>query len=565
MVLGRREFMRLGATAAAATAASRLPMPALGFAEEAPAARIEEVTIAQLQRAMAAGRLSARSLVRMYLARIEALDRHGPRLNSILEVNPDAQDIAGRLDRERRGGETRGPLHGIPILLKDNIDTHDRMMTTAGSLALVGTPPSQDSTVAAQLRKAGAILLGKTNMSEWANFRSFHSSSGWCGRAGQCLNPYFLDRNPCGSSSGSGIAPSANLTAASIGTETDGSVVCPATANAVVGIKPTVGLTSRAGVVPISHSQDTIGVHARTVADAAVVLDAIVSRTPDPRDPTTKDGRDKIPADYTAFLDTNGLKGARIGVARAGVSGYSEETDRVFDDAVAGMRSAGAVIVDPADIPTIDQINRGAEEITVLVFEFKRDLNSYLATRTGVPIQTLADAIQFNLDHAEQELKWFLQEWFDFVQADPFDNATYLDALARQRLLGGKDGIDAVLGASNLDAIVAPTGAPPWTTDLVNGDHFLGASSSPAAIAGYPLINVPAGSAFGLPVGITFMSTAFSEPKLIKLASGFEAATHARRKPQFLRTLPLDGPERKRRRHGEEEPDEGLRPAVRQL
>ena len=573
--LRRRDLLRIGVTAATATAAARLlggtvPFAEaarathIPFAESAPATGIEEATIAQLQAAMAAGRLSARSLVRMYLARVERLDENGPELNSILEVNPDARAIARQLDDERRRDHVRGPLHGIPILLKDNIDTHDRMQTGAGSLALVGTPPLQDSTVAARLREAGAVILGKTNMSEWANFRSFHSSSGWSGRAGQCLNPYFLDRNPCGSSSGSGIAPSANLCAASIGTETDGSVVCPATACGVVGIKPTVGLTSRAGVVPIAHSQDTVGVHARTVADAAAVLDAIVSRTPDPRDPATSAGRDKIPRNYVEFIDPNGLKGARIGVAREGVSGYSEETDRVFEEAIAAMRSAGAEVIDPADIPTIGQINQGVEEITVLVFEFKRDLNAYLATRTGVPVRTLADAIQFNLDHAVQELKWFLQELFDFAESDPFNTATYLDALARERRLGGQDGIDAVLQTFRLDAIVAPTGSPAWTIDLVNGDHFLGASSSPAAIAGYPLINVPAGTAFGVPVGITFMGTAFGEPGLIKLASGFEAVTRARRKPQFLPTLPLNESVRVRHDDHERRPQR-TGPTLRQL
>jgi amidase len=547
--LGRRDLLRLGAAAAMA--------PLTAGAAEAntsrdsnPFAEIEEATIAELQGAMRRGHLTSRQLTEIYLARIEALDRRGPTLNSVIEVNPDAEWIAKRLDAERRAGRVRGPLHGIPILLKDNIDTGDRMQTTAGSLALVGSPALQDSTVAERLRRAGAVILGKTNMSEWANFRSFHSSSGWSGRAGQCRNPYYLDRNPCGSSSGSGIAASANLCAASIGSETDGSIVCPATICGVVGIKPTVGLTSRAGVVPISHSQDTIGPHARTVADAAAVLTAMVSRTPDPRDPATQFSRNLIPPDYSAFVNPNGLRGARIGVARAGVTGYSEETDGVFEEAIDAMRAAGATIVDPADIPTIDDIANGSEEITVLLYEFKRDLNAYLATRTGVPIHTLAEAIQFNLDHADRELKWFLQELFDLAEADPFDEATYLAALARQRQLGGADGIDAILAQHHLDALVAPTGQPTWPIDLVNGDHFLGASSSPAAIVGYPLISVPAGSSFGAPLGITFMGTAFSEPLLIKLASGFEAATRARTKPRFLPTLPLDQGRRRRRYHG---------------
>jgi len=542
--LDRREFLQVGAAAAvvaspvAATLVTARPASAATERWAHPGRDIEEATIAQLQADMAAGRLTARTLVGRYLDRIRQIDRRGPRLNSVIEINPEAESIARALDRERRRGHVRGPLHGIPILLKDNIDTADRMMTTAGSLALVGDPPAQDATVAARLRAAGAVILGKTNLSEWANFRSFHSASGWSGRGGQTRNPYVLDRNPCGSSSGSGAAASANLCAAAVGTETDGSIVCPATANGVVGIKPTVGLTSRAGVVPIAHSQDTVGPHGRTVADAAAVLGGLASTEADPRDPATAPHRDLVFADYTQFLDGDGLRGARIGVARAGVTGYSEETDRVFDAAVEAMRGAGAVIVDPADIPTIDQINAGAEEVTVLVYEFLRDLDAYLATRTGVPVASLADAIAFNQAHADQELKWFGQEWFELAASDPHSQAEYEAALAEARRIGGTDGIDAVLRQHDLDAIVAPTGSPPWTTDLVNGDHFLGASSAPAAIAGYPLVDVPAGDAFGLPVGITFMGTAYSEPTLIKLASGFEHATGARRKPEFQPTLP---------------------------
>jgi len=542
--LDRREFLQVGAAAAvvaspvAATLVTARPASAATERSARPGRDIEEATIAQLQADMAAGRLTARTLVGRYLDRIRQIDRRGPRLNSVIEINPEAESIARALDRERRRGHVRGPLHGIPILLKDNIDTADRMMTTAGSLALVGDPPAQDATVAARLRAAGAVILGKTNLSEWANFRSFHSASGWSGRGGQTRNPYVLDRNPCGSSSGSGAAASANLCAAAVGTETDGSIVCPATANGVVGIKPTVGLTSRAGVVPIAHSQDTVGPHGRTVADAAAVLGGLASTEADPRDPATASHRELVFADYTQFLDGDGLRGARIGVARAGVTGYSEETDRVFDAAVEAMRGAGAVIVDPADIPTIDQINAGAEEVTVLVYEFLRDLDAYLATRTGVPVASLAEAIAFNQAHADQELKWFGQEWFELAASDPHSQAEYEAALAEARRIGGTDGIDAVLRQHDLDAIVAPTGSPPWTTDLVNGDHFLGASSAPAAIAGYPLVDVPAGDAFGLPVGITFMGTAYSEPTLIKLASGFEHATGARRKPEFQPTLP---------------------------
>jgi amidase len=516
-------------------------------ATAAPAPELEEVTVAQLQTQMASGGLTAHALVQKYLTRIGVIDRD---LNSVIEINPDAEAIAKALDAERQAGHVRGPLHGIPVLLKDNVDTHDKMQTAAGSIALVGTAPSQDSTVAAKLRAAGAVILGKTNLSEWANFRSLHSSSGWCGRGGQCNNPYALDRNPCGSSSGSGAAPSANLTAVSIGTETDGSIVCPANANGVVGIKPTVGLVSRAGVIPISHSQDTVGPHTRTVADAAAVLGAIASKTTDPRDAATIGNRNKVFTDYTQFLDPSGLRGARIGVARAGVSGFSEKADAVFEDALDAMRAAGATLVDPADIPTIDEINGGFDEFVVLIWEFKDDLNAYLATRSGVALdregfaRTLGGLIAFNNAHAAVELEFFQQEIFELAEARSLFGlqitpALYASSLAHERLIGGAQGIDAVLQQFNLDAIVAETGAPPWTTDLIDGDHFLGASSSPAAIAGYPIINVPMGTTFGLPVGISFMGTAYSEPKLIKLASGFEAATKARTVPQLFNTLPL--------------------------
>jgi amidase len=542
--LDRGRFLKLGAAAAAAPAdASLLAEKALAH----PAQEVEEATIAELQAQLASRRLTSQSLVQKYLERIEAIDRRGAALNSIIELNPEAESIARALDRERKDGRVRGPLHGIPVVLKDNIGTADRMMTTAGSLALVGRAPATDATVAKQLRNAGAIILGKANLSEWANFRSFHSASGWSGRGGQTKNPYVLDRNPCGSSSGSAAAAAASLCAAAVGTETDGSIVCPSSNNGVAGIKPTVGLTSRAGVVPLAASQDTVGPHGRTVADAAALLGALVSKTADPRDPATSGNRNKVFTDYVQFLDPNGLRGARIGVVRGGgMTGYSEETDGVFEDALAAMADAGATLVDPVDIPTIDEINTGADEVVVLVYEFRRDLNAYLATRTGVPVRTLADCIAFNLAHADQELKWFLQEWFDLTESQPFDEATYLASRANARRIGGRDGIDAALAAHNLHALVAPTGSPAWPTDLVNGDHFLGASSSPAAIAGYPLVNVVAGDSFGLPVGISFMGTAYSEPTLIKLASGFEKAAQARKRPEYLATLPTDGPRRKK-------------------
>jgi len=540
--LSRRTFLRLGALAGAgAPLAGMLGAAAPAAAQTSlsdAAVAIEEATIAQLQDAMTKGGLSSQDLVNMYLERIASIDEDDIGLNSVLEVNPDARRIAKQLDRERKQGHVRGPLHGIPIMLKGNIDTADRMTSTAGSLALVGAPPHQDATVAARLRAAGAVILGKTNLSEWANFRGFNSSSGWSGQGGQTRNPYVLDRNPCGSSSGSAASVAANLVTAGLGTETDGSIVCPATINGVIGIKPTVGLTSRAGVVPISHTQDTVGPHARTVADAAAVLSALVGV--DPRDPATSASAGKFSTDYTQFLNPDGLRGARIGVARGGgFTGYSRFTDAIFEDAIKAMHDAGAVIVDPAEIPTIDQLNADQAEIIVLIFEFKRDLNAYLATRTGVPVHTLADVIAFNNAHASQELQYFGQELMELAEQEIFSEQDYNDALVRGHLLAGANGIDAILTEKHLDALVAPTGSPSWPIDLVNGDHFTGASSGPCAVAGYPIINVPAGFAFNLPVGISFMGTAFSEPKLIKLASGFEHVTQVRRPPTYIPTEPL--------------------------
>lgn len=566
----RRNFLRLGVLAGAATSIAELKTSA---AVPAPAPTpapddLNETTIAGLQAAMAAGQLTSISLVNFYLARIETLDQKGPNVNSIIEVNPDARAIALARDDERRAGIVRSPLHGIPIVLKDNIDTADRMQTAAGSLALVGRPALLDSTVASKLRAAGAVILGKTTLSEWANFRSFFSSSGWSGRGGQCNNPYAIDRNPCGSSSGSGAAPSANFTAVSIGTETDGSIVCPANANGVVGIKPTVGLVSRAGVVPISHTQDTVGPHGRSVADAAAVLNVIASRTPDGRDPATgasplgKSGQprpDLSHVDYASFVNPDGLKGARIGVARMGIDGASPKLAAVFDNALQAMTDAGATLID-VDFPHQGDINSGLNEITVLLFDFKKDLQAYFASRVGVPVAggTLADAIAFNIAHAAQELQFFGQEIFELSETFDITNpaavqplgVSYNDAISADKLFGATEGIDKLLHDFNLDAIVSPTDTPPWPTDLINGDHFTFGSSSPAAIVGYPIINVPMGFVFGVPVGISFMGTAFSEPKLIKLASGFEHVTQARRPPQFLRTLPFDTPGLPSRVHG---------------
>jgi len=543
--LSRRDVLKLGAGAVAGAAA-------LSVVRSLPAAaaptNLNEMTVAQMQASMASHQLSSLDLVNYYLTRIKTIDQAGPTVNSVIEVNPDATAIAQSLDAERKAGHVRGPLHGIPVLLKDNVDTGDKMQTAAGSLGLVGTPAAHDSAVAANLRAAGAVILGKTTLSEWANFRSFFSTSGWSGRGGQCNNPYALDRNACGSSSGSGAAASANFTAVSIGSETDGSIVCPASMNGVVGIKPTVGLTSRGGVVPISHTQDTVGPHCRTVADAAAVLSAIAQRTPDSRDPATSANRDKIPADYTTFLNPHGLNGARIGVARD-FEGFSPHADAVFEDSLTAMSNAGATLVD-VFFPHISDINSGTAEFTVLLFDFKGDLQKYFATRTGVPLAggTLQTAIDFDNANAAKEMPFFAQEIFDL--AETFDitstsvvqplGMSYDQAIAFDKLIGATEGIDKLLTDNNLDAIVAPTDSPAFPTDLINADHFIFGSSSPAAIVGYPIINVPMGMTFGVPVGISFMGTAFSEPKLITLASGFEAVTHARRQPTFLATLPFN-------------------------
>jgi amidase len=525
----RREFLRYGAVGGVLSAAAR----AGGAAPpKAAALSLEEATIDGLQEQMKAGTLTARRLTQAYLDRIEALDRKGPTLRSVIETNPEALAIADELDAERRAKGPRGPLHGVSILLKDNLDTADRMTTTAGSLALAGSIPPRDSFVAQRLREAGAVLLGKANMSEWANIRSNRSTSGWSARGGQCRNPYVLDRNPCGSSSGSGTAVSASLCAAAIGTETDGSIVCPSNANGIVGIKPTLGLVSRAGIIPIAHSQDTAGPMARTVRDAAILLGAIVG--PDPRDAATADAG-RAPRDYTTLLDEDGLRGARIGVARKSF-GFHPGVDRLMEDALAEMKRRGAVLVDPADIPHVGDYDE--TELTVFLYELKADLNAYLASLgPKAPVRTLADVIAFNEAHRAEEMPFFGQELFIKAQEKgPLTDLAYVEALARNRRLAGLEGIDAVMGQHNLDAIVAPTGGPAWVTDHVNGDHFSGGMSSPPAVAGYPNVTVPVGFVFGLPVGISFVGRAWSEPTLVKLAYAFERATRARRVPRFLPT-----------------------------
>jgi amidase len=501
---------------------------------DVPSFPFEEATIAELQAAMAAGRLSSRRLTQAYLRRIRQIDLGGMQLNSVIEVNPDALEIARELDAERRRGRLRGPLHGIPILVKDNFATRDRMETTAGSLALLGSVVPRDAFVVRRLRRAGAVILGKANLSEWANFRSTQSSSGWSGRAGQCLSPYVLDHNPCGSSSGSGTAIAANLAAASLGTETDGSIVCPSSHNSLVGIKTTLGLTSRSGVVPLAHSQDVTGPMARTVADAATVLGPMTGV--DPRDPATADSRGHSHRDYRRFLDPDGLRGARIGVWREGVFGISPEADAVAEAAIGELSRLGATVVDPADIPNVaDSFD---PEFTVLLCEFKADIAAYLAELRGTSMRTLADLIAFNEADADRELRWFGQEIFLAAEATGgLDDPAYAEALATSKRLA-TEGIDRTLARFDLDAIVSLSNSPPWTTDLVNGDHFLTASSTPSAIAGYPNVTVPAGYSFEeLPVGINFIGTRWSEPTLVKLAYAFEQGTRHRHAPRFLPTL----------------------------
>ncbi|NHZ72654.1 MAG: amidase, partial [Aquificales bacterium] len=486
------------------------------------------------QNAMISGELSARRIVELYLERIEQLDKQGPAINAIIEINPDALTIADELDAERAEKGPRSSLHGIPIILKDNIDTADKMQTTAGSLSLAGHIAQQDAFLVERLRAAGAIILAKANLSEWANFRSPRSSSGWSSRGGQTRNPYATDRNPCGSSSGSAVAVSANFCAAAIGTETDGSVVCPSHANGVVGIKPTIGLVSRAGIIPIAHSQDTAGPMGRTVADAAAVLGGMTGI--DPHDAVTAEGNGKTYSDYTQFLDSAGLKGARIGVAR-NFFGYDPNVDAIIEANIAVLQAQGAVIVEDANIDHETAV--GKTELEVLLYEFKADLNTYLAAlEPDAKVRTMADIIAFNETHAESTMPYFGQERMLAAQEKgSLQEAAYLEALATNHRLMQAEGIDKVLQAHNLDAIVAPTGAPAWLTDWVNGDHYGGSSSTPAAVAGYPNITVPAGFIHGLPIGISFFSTAYQEPTLIKLAYAFEQATQVRRAPQFLPTV----------------------------
>jgi amidase len=494
---------------------------------------LEEMTIAELQVQMVGGERTAIGITRNYLERISAIDRSGPRLGAVIEVNPDALKIAESLDAERAGGRVRGPLHGIPVLVKDNIDTGDRMQTTAGSLALAGHRAPDDAPVVRRLRDAGAIILGKANLSEWANFRSPHSTSGWSARGGQCHNPYAPDRTPWGSSSGSGVAASANLAAATIGTETDGSIVLPAASNGVVGIKPTVGLTSRTGVIPVSRSQDSVGAFGRTVADAAAVLSAMAG--PDPMDRATAAAADHIEANYSQFLDPNGLRGARIGVARERYFGYSEKADAVIEDAISALRDAGAQVIDPADIPSARDLTFLGAELTILLYEFKAGLNEYLGgVGRNARVHSLAEVIAFNEEHADQEMAFFGQEFFYQAQrTGSLADSAYRDVLNSSQRRSREEGIDSIMTRYRLDALVMPTTGPPAKIDPIVGDHIQGMGCTPAAQAGYPVISVPAGVVHGLPIGLLFTGRAYTEPTLIRLAYAYEQATQHRRPPSL--------------------------------
>jgi amidase len=534
----RRDFLKVGLAGIGATAVHGLTGAGDLRAEsiqppELEPFELDEMTIDRIQDGLKSGKYTARSLVERYTARIKSIDQNGPALRSVLELNPEALTIADDLDKERKAKGARGPLHGIPVLIKDNIETADKMATTAGSLALVGSKPPADSSIVRRLRQAGAIILGKTNLSEWANIRSSRSTSGWSGRGGLTKNPYALDRNCSGSSSGSGAAVAANLCAVAVGTETDGSIISPSSIHSVVGIKPTVGLVSRTGIIPISHTQDTAGPMARTVRDAAILLGALAGI--DAEDKATLESKGRTAADYTQFLDAKGLQGARIGVVRR-YFGFHELVDSLMVSAFDVMKQNGATIVDPADADALGQLDKN--EGLVLRYELKADMNAYLA-RLGpnAPVHTLKEIIEFNERNKKKEMQYFQQE--TFIQAEakgPLTDKEYVEARDNNLRLSRAEGIDAIMDKYKLDALVAPSESPAWVTDLVLGDHFLSGSTTAAAVAGYPSITVPAGFVFGLPVGISFFGRAWSESTLLRIAYAFEQQTMHRKPPRFLPT-----------------------------
>ena len=529
----RRDFLRLGA---AFTAAGLVPRELMSSSP--PQLQLEEAGVFDLSTRIGSGELTARQLTELYLQRIESIDRGGPRINCVIETNPDALDIADRLDADRRAGRLRGRMHGIPVLIKDNIGTADRMQTTAGSLALVDARPTADAHIVTLLRDAGCVIIGKTNLSEWANFRSTRSTSGWSGRGGLCRNPYALDRNTSGSSSGSGGAGAAALATVTVGTETDGSIVSPSSSCGLVGLKPTIGLVSRSGIIPISHTQDTAGPMTRSVADAAALLTVLAGT--DARDTATARSDVQRSRDYTSFLKNEKLSGLRIGVVRERLMGYSAHADRVAEDAIKALKELGAIIVDNVKPPAALANDLGNAEFEVMLYEYKAGLEAYFARIPGAPVKTLADLVAFNEKNRDREMPYFGQEIVTMAAAKgPLTAPAYRAALAKCRRLARTEGIDLMMRTHRLDALFAPTGTPAWVTDLVNGDSVGGGSSTLAAVAGYPHITVPGGTAMGLPVGVSFFGRAWSEPVLLRIAYAFEQSTKARKAPKYLATAAL--------------------------